>query len=494
MKSLQEYIEIYRGIARKLNIQGDSVEILAQLLANATYIGEVENINYALESSLERATLINSKIQLCMNEMYSVFRGSCPRVILRFKPQKYFSLNPFDEIISSNRFKVYYLGYYDKNFDAGGEKKSDLISPDSGFRYSSITIPPSGETDYIIMGLLAKETVSKEWVLNENNTYYVDCTEDDLSNDFWIKVGGQSVEHTRNFADHIIDGKVFDLTIPNYGSRLYVVDILGSSDGGRIKDFITETPANTKVEAFYYKFSNLSEYNSSDLRKLSLKGAELVDLDQEWLSKRGQSQYERGLCYLSESPKDTSFTIHYKANRDRFVNNLLRSNSDIGTVLEEFYPSKIVSGGTSYKFEEDTLNIYYVPISRTNPLTDQEILEYINNKTSYYITESINIGMGNLYIAVFNINLELYQNTNVDNEIASILGNYENKFNINLNDRIEEIRSSISKIPNVKQIIELSIMYSQEDGTPIEAEEVERIDINNSYFNINYIINSIIRR
>ena len=44
MKSLQDYIDIYRGIANKLNITGDSVEILSQMLANASFISEVENI------------------------------------------------------------------------------------------------------------------------------------------------------------------------------------------------------------------------------------------------------------------------------------------------------------------------------------------------------------------------------------------------------------------------------------------------------------------
>ena len=86
MRSLQDYIDIYKNIAKNLNLQGDSVEVLAQMLANASYISEVENITYAQEASLEKATLMNSKIQHCMNDMYSVFRGSCPRVIIKFKP------------------------------------------------------------------------------------------------------------------------------------------------------------------------------------------------------------------------------------------------------------------------------------------------------------------------------------------------------------------------------------------------------------------------
>ena len=76
MRTLQDYISIYREVAQNLGIGGDSVEVLVQLLANASYINEVENISYVQEASLERATLENSKIQHCMNNMYSVFRGN----------------------------------------------------------------------------------------------------------------------------------------------------------------------------------------------------------------------------------------------------------------------------------------------------------------------------------------------------------------------------------------------------------------------------------
>ena len=70
MRSLQDCINIYRGIANNLHLTGDSVELLIQLLANSTYINEIEHINYANESSLERATLLNSKIQQCVNIIF----------------------------------------------------------------------------------------------------------------------------------------------------------------------------------------------------------------------------------------------------------------------------------------------------------------------------------------------------------------------------------------------------------------------------------------
>ena len=72
MRSLQDYRDMYADIASRNNITGDSVELLVQLLANASYISEVENISYVQEASLEKSVLVNSKIQHCMDIMYSV--------------------------------------------------------------------------------------------------------------------------------------------------------------------------------------------------------------------------------------------------------------------------------------------------------------------------------------------------------------------------------------------------------------------------------------
>ena len=89
MKSVQDYIDRYKGVVKNLGYAGESADILIQLLANASWIGEVENASYMAESSLEKASLINSKIQHCVDMMYSVYRGACPRVIMKIKPTKY---------------------------------------------------------------------------------------------------------------------------------------------------------------------------------------------------------------------------------------------------------------------------------------------------------------------------------------------------------------------------------------------------------------------
>jgi len=96
-----------------------------------------------------------------MNDMYSVYRGNCPRVILRFRPTSYFDLKPFDTIAVGNNYKVYYLGYWTGS--EGGESKSsetDYIPLMDGFVYGPKIIPPSisgSESEvYTIIGILAQ--------------------------------------------------------------------------------------------------------------------------------------------------------------------------------------------------------------------------------------------------------------------------------------------------------------------------------------------------
>lgn len=494
MKSLQDYINIYYNIAKNLNLQGDSVELLVQLLANASFINEVENLSYVKESSLEKATLINSKIQHCMNEMYSVFRGSCPRVIINFKPNKYFNFNLFDEIISSNNFKIYYIGYLNEGISTLSSNGTSIISNIEGFNYSPLTIPPAIENEsYTIIGIVSKEIINKTWNLDQKNTYYVNCLEDNLSNDMWVKVNDNYFDVTREFSDHILNNKIFDLTLPSFGSRLYVADIFKST----VSNDEVSTPSNTKIEANYFKYSDLTSYNEIELKKISLKGAELIKFDEDFLSKRGLKELSTGISYVESIPSSDINTIHYKANRDRYVNSIIRSNSDIGTVLEEMYPNKVRPNGTSYIFETSSnnniINVYYVPYDNVNLLTDLEIQEFIEKRSVYYITDSINVQKGILYSAVITIDVELYQNSVIDSEVENILSSYENKFNISLNDSLEEIKSLISKISNVKQIINLNITYIDEAGNSLNESEINNIDTRISYFNINYVINSIIK-
>lgn len=387
MKSLQEYIEIYRGIARGLNLQGDSVEMLSQMLANATYISEVEHIAYSQEASLERATLMNSKIQHCMNEMYSVFRGSCPRVIIRFKSNAYFSWNIFDEISVSNNFSVYYLGYLDTSSGEDNLESADLlgtsaISDHKNFIYSPIIVPPTGEeVEYTIIALISPKLLKAQWTLKENR-YYVDFLESNLSNDMMVKVNGEYHDVTRVFADHIKNASIFDLTLPDFGMRLYSPDIFRNSS--IVSNEITETPANTNIYAEVFRYSTLDSYNLSELKQIKIKGTKLSSIPVTWSNSYNYPpETAPGLIFLDEVSRDTLGTIHYKSVRDRYTGSMLRSNSDIGVLLEEMYPDKVRKSGTSFAFESLQTTRKVVKEVKTNyNLTEEaDLLEGLKNVT-----------------------------------------------------------------------------------------------------------------
>lgn len=556
MRNLQDYINKYYTIAQNLGYTGDSIEVLVQLLANASYISEVENVAYLQESSLEKSSLINSKIQHCMDNMYSVFRGLCPRVVMKIRPTSYLTLKPFDLIQQSSSFSVYYLGYYkliqpssnsgdysrpavDSNIidssiigssshRSGSDRSastvvdytrlSDLDSLDSEkypgeFIYSGVTLKPSVDTEsYIIICLISPKIHQVDKTVNTRNTYYVDCPIDNLSNDVLVKVNGEQAEVTRNFADHILKPTkyVFDLTLPSFGSRIYTANYFSTLDRTDRSDSVG-IEVNTKISATYFEWSRLEDYNQSELRRLSYKGAELVGFNETWLTANmySESSNGSGLCFAKEVGRDDLNTIHYKANRNRYVNSMVRSNNDIGTILEENFPQYVKSGGTSYVFNTlgnnsgSELKIYYIPKDESRLIPDtsddpgkgvSSIEDFIEKEQAYYIiTKNIKVLKGDRYTAEFNISLELYRNSTEDlnGSIGSILkSTYERKFNTVFNDTtIEEVKSLISKFSNIKRINSLGITFLNSRGDIVKMSDIDPII---SYFDISYNVSTLV--
>ena len=547
MKNLQDYINKYNEIAENLGYKGDSIDVLVQLLANASYISEIENISYAQEASLEKASLVNSKIQHCMNMMYSVFRGSCPRVLMKIKPTKYLTLSPYDLIQNSTNFSVYYLGYYklegesskktessntstsssrvigsshgtnvkttaskstnDEDYDIDFSDISNLDIKETAYNltgrfiHSNITLKPSLENEsYIIECLIAPSSYTVEKTITNSNTYFIDCTEDNLSNDVFVTINDNPAQVTRNFADHILDPTkyVFDLTLPGFGSRVYAANYFKKPDPTDRSD-TAGIEINTKIKATYFKFSQLSSYNESELKRLSYRGAELVKFNSTWLHNHFYKETTDGICLIEEVNRDSLNTIHYKANRDRYVNSILRSNSDIGTVLEEDFPEYVVNGGTSYVFEStgnDTgsvLTIYYIPINEYKLISETNISEFIEKEKAYYIMNELHVEKGNKYTVNFDISLELYQNSaeDLNSEVGQILkDNCEKKFNISFTEsKVEELKALISKYSNIKRISNFNVSYTNENGVKLNSLNY---DPSTSYFNVTYSISTVV--
>ena len=562
MKSLQDYIDRYSDVANNLGYSGDSVDILIQLLAHASYISEVENISYVQEASLDKATLINSKIQHCVDNMYSVFRGTCPRVMMKIKPSKYITLNPYYLMVTSNNFNIYYLGYYkvtapgekesaarsttsitsttsaigtskiidttDVSIDESGENQGTNAGPSieghsidellkygytGSWEYFSATFYPAVDDSdiQILIGFLAPKRIGEKLtvdkIINSNNTYYIDCTANNLSDDMYVEIvqsngSRERLARTRVFAEHILEHKIFDLTLPSFGSRLFFANYYKDTIGRDSRSIVGMTE-NTNIHAQFYGYSELGDYNEPELKRVQYKGAELVKFSSEYLKENTVTETSDGLCYIEAIPRDGLNTIHYKASRDRYVSSIIRSNSDIGTVLEESFPDIIMSGGTSYLFTATgsekrlgTVDIYYIPKNEGVLLSQGDIDRFKTEKRAYYvITSTISILPGTKYFANFNIDLDLYKHTSDDDWEKTIgedilVSGYEKKFNIDFNDStIREIEALINKLSNVKKISGLTISFTDASGRPVSMEGK---DLNKIYFEIKYSITTSI--
>jgi hypothetical protein len=273
-----------------------------------------------------------------------------------------------------------------------------------------------------------------------------------------------------------------------------VADILRT--GAYSRSNIT-TQANIAIEALWFKYSLLSSYNEAELKKMVIRGT--VPVGFEGSVFQGSTEVAPGLVLIEETGRDTLSTIHYKANRDRYVNSIIRTNSDIGTILEETYPERVRPGGTSYKFFSGSngsgLNLYYVPQDPANLLTDEQIDWFRDERSGYYVTDNMMIMPGTCYSAIFNLDLELYQSESVDQAISDILEEYAGKFGVDLREKEDEIKSLISKISNVKQISGYSIDYATEDGILLSDQVKEDMweSLDSGYYKISYVINSKIQ-
>ena len=498
-----------------------------------------------------------------MDNMYSVFRGLCPRVVMKIRPTSYLTLKPFDLIQQSSSFSVYYLGYYkliqpssniglssssrsvkdsnvistsvissssensgqeESSMNRGGSSEVDYtklsgldnLNPEKypgEFIYSGVTLKPSVSTEsYIIICLISPTVHQVDKMVNTRNTYYIDCPIDNLSNDVLVKVNGEQAEVTRNFADHILKPSkyVFDLTLPSFGSRIYTANYFSTLDRTDRSDSVG-IEINTRINATYFEWSRLEDYNQSELRRLSYKGAELVGFNDTWLTANMYSELSKGsgLCFVKEVGRDDLNTIHYKANRNRYVNSMVRSNNDIGTILEENFPQYVKNGGTSYVFNTlgnnsgSELKIYYIPKDESRLIPDtsddpgkgvSSIEDFIEKEQAYYIiTKNIKVLKGEIYTAEFNISLELYRNSTEDlnGSIGSILkSTYERKFNTVFNDTtIEEVKSLISKFSNIKRINSLGITFLDSMGQVVEMSDIDPII---SYFDITYNVSTLV--
>jgi hypothetical protein len=215
--------------------------------------------------------------------------------------------------------------------------------------------------------MIANKSIETEGTLNSGNLYYIDVKEGGLSQDSWVKLSEvntgslEFVDVTREFQSHLLEDRVFDLTLPDWGSRFYIPE-----------EYRKE---NTKLNAMSFKYVKLEDLNSHDLSNIKLDGAEPVSIhetegDIDFIT--SLEEVSKGVVLIPELPRENMSSAHYKANKDRFMGSVLRSNDDVSELLKEMYPDKVKS--TTFKFDSGINNREKMEVITSPDLSESDLI------------------------------------------------------------------------------------------------------------------------
>lgn len=438
MKSKDEIKSDLQLIAKNHEMTGEAVDMIIDLLTYSMYHEQVNILNTAKEMSLNDAYSINSKIALCDNVMYSVFRGTCPIVHLNthFDSNTYY--NKFDLLYTSNTFYLYALDKVDHSADIDTESVTQVDA------------------------ILTRNKLIEKTVECTYNQYYIDLVDDvygntysDISDDVMVTIDGRMYGTTRIFADHCKsvgdDELIFILTIPDYGIRLYKKHMFGSGSIVEIKAIV---------------YTTLDDINEDDINNIRIPGLRFLEspkLDSNGdiiINEDGDEEKIKPIDYSAEISRQDSDSLLYYANFASRVDHEIKSNSDVNYLFSEVYIKYVESSTFRYvrkgeiyggnELTEDTLYISYIP-KPGDQLGPDDFEEFSDNYGSYFICNKIVISQAKRIDINLNIRVVVTNGESIYEEVQSILNSeFNKKLGLALNEKL--LQSMISKIDNVKYL------------------------------------------
>ena len=511
MISREELRENLVQIASNNGISGESVDLLIDLITYSKYHEQFEIINAIQENNLSTAKLLNSKIRMCMNVMYPVYRGKNARVKLNFINNTLINKSKFDLLYSSNTFKVY------------TENSLNLTpSIDSGI---------SGVNKYSVIGILSTSDLQESTkTIKANEIYYVDFTIDrevvsDLSEDVQVFINDTEYPTTRNFYDYIqneiplvdndaylIGDKYYTVNgvswipIPESDPRVKDLKIKGELNSttllpilpSKILDplFVLTTPdygiriykrgyfkPNDIIKIRAVKYTSSEDINYDEFNKIIIPGTQLTSAllkdnvvkRSPALNKEGNPTYEdNGI--INEISRDYEKSLLFNANNYSRLQNKTLSKSDINALFTEYFIDQVHSainwydgkknseGIDTVTFDSGTVYIYYVPKIDNDLITVGQMEVFKQKYGSYFITNTLRAESGVLMNIEVQIVLVTKKSIDLMSTISSIFTNYSMILN-DPNDKEsnllkpKSIFSEISKIPEVDYID--SLVYTQ---------------------------------
>lgn len=109
MKSLSTYKLELTEIAARLGYSGIVVDMITSLLAYSIHENDFNNMIRANEMDPDKSTRINNIIDFAISRMYSIYRGTNPKILLTIRADLYQQLTKHQLIWSGKGFNVYNL-------------------------------------------------------------------------------------------------------------------------------------------------------------------------------------------------------------------------------------------------------------------------------------------------------------------------------------------------------------------------------------------------
>ena len=406
MRSIDEYKASIGKLASDLQIQGDHVTILTNMIAYALYTNELNLLRYTKEQSLTNSNFLSSKIQHAMDRMYSVYRGKNPVVEVKFYATKAKNYEIGDTVYESGDYYLYAAEDKEiiedlnnlttlKVMVAGGRKKVEEFSGETGF--------------YIELGQTGlSEDIRVRRVDALASTYY---------------------DTTRVFKNHI-DRKdsniLFTLTTQDYGVRIYKRDQFKSAEKYEVESY-----------PFFDNFKLLESTILSSSTSIQINGMRFES------------------CRLVEPiiPKEVARDIEYNAKAQIFSNGVMKSNTDIVDLFRATLVTSVADASHTWNSATNRLHIYYVLSEGVGEVSG---VEMDNFKTeidrSYYLGEIPSASPAIELVVPILIDVKTYLSVEhiTKESIREVLKTYERK--IVKGVRQDDIHSALSKLEGVKYV------------------------------------------
>lgn len=325
MKTKQEIFNELQQIAKDLNIEGTSLDILLELLSNAVSMANISIGSTVREANPLTCIDVNSAIVHASSRISSVYRGENQKFIIEVTPILSFRVNKFDELLTVSGYTLYY--------------NDDYIFTSN----RSATIEVS-----------VGKTILTEELLPSDNIYLQTYQNIDYSET--IALYSPDTKYTLvDTPQNLSENTFIPITYVDYGLRFWA------------KDFINKSNRYYVTGLEYLEGDNLEVSSIT-----SIPNFNIINISQ-----------------VSSRPRISNTTLIFLMSQiESKSNKILRSSRDLVYLVKDYFNGKILSFYYIVDNFTKTINVFYV-LQPNQYITELDIANFNNWISSAYLIPQV---------------------------------------------------------------------------------------------------------